>query len=257
MNFDLQYIYIPYIKRNTREYDSNNLSWIPDKGYKIYIPVEHNFKEIVFKQNKIFCCISSCINVPFWIISDKNIELIFQYSYKEFVEHYKLIKNKYYNLPQRKELYLSDCSVEDIINNQNYKEFLKNFENIIILNENSKGRLMPSVSFPIHQKRRRPCRYPFEYLSVDLEGNIYQCPYSNHCITKIRQFEEIYKSTALMHFLASQLILDLNAYPCCKKCNYWLDGWLGDEINIIKREDGKKIKFFLEGHYCRISMKRI
>ena len=232
------------------------LTWIPDGGYDIYLPIEYCNEYPEFINNRVFGCISSFAEVPTWIAQHAEIPLIFQFSVhkSDASELLSGIRRFYSHLPHQKQLQLADCQVEDLANNPHLNELFAFSPEIIVLNEFSDGTPMSSGISLLHKKRRRPCRYPFECLSLDLAGNLFPCPSSCHCIATVKSFEEIKNSRSLLYFLASQLVLDLDAYPCCQKCEYWLDGWLGDENHVVKGQTGETIRVFQEGHSCRLCM---
>ena len=235
-----------------------DLSCIPDQGFKVYISAECNIVYSGFSYNKLYFCCSNFTKIPQWIIKHQDIDIVFQCSLASFsiLDILWTFKKNYSDIGNRIYLQLSDCSVKEFLNRPMLDELFSIFPQITILNETRDGNLLNDFVAASHLLRRRPCRYPFESVTMDSEGNIFQCPYSDKIIGKFKNFSSLLQDPAILNFLAAQLIGDLNAFPKCSCCPYWIDGWLGEEKEYCKNNNGEGFSLLWEGHSCSIKRRK-
>ena len=227
---------------------------IPDCGLEIYVP--SGIGEIYrnYERNKISCCLDIFSNIPSWALLNEEVTLIFQFSLKEYAieEISRYFKKKYLNLRSRMHIQIADCSAHEFVNIPGIDDLFVLFSDVMLLNENAEAQLLEDVVSPVHRTRRRPCRYPFEYISMDFSGNVFQCPYCDAVITRFRDYPSILKDVDVLYFLASQLLLEIDSYPQCSRCPYWIDGWLGDEKETCVSAAHQDYSLLWNGHVCQI-----
>lgn len=188
-------------------------------------------------------------------ISKKNVDICWSYN-----ENFKSLLTLYHNpFIQNKKyirLVVSDCNCDLFLLNyvDCLKEILTVFDEVILLNEHNKNlfyREHDKIS--THLKRRRPCRYPFEYISIGRSGKLYPCPYAcSRDFGKVTGLTQVLENNDYLLFLSAHLCGFLEDYPFCKNCQYWLDGWLGEEKEYLQDKEGNRFELLWEGHSCTI-----
>lgn len=152
-------------------------------------------------------------------------------------------------------LTVSACSYKAFISRyiDFIKDLLETFDEIVLLNEQDNDRLLPSCIQTTHIKRRRPCKYPFSCITVGRSGKLFPCPYiQEKNFGRLSSVNEISQNKDYLLFLSAQLCGFLENYPFCQNCQFWLDGWLGEECNFLQDKDGNRFELLWEGHSCTI-----
>lgn len=232
---------------------------ISDCGVDIYLPSEMDVHLPVFSRNRVFCCFTVNMDVPAWAASDDDIDLIFQLSLKEhtITEFLSLFREEECgSLRHRKYLQVTDCCVREFLEAPGMEELFPLFSDISVSNETKDGLLLDNDWATVHHRRRRPCRYPFDTVSMDLLGNVFQCPYCDNIITRFSDYRSLLSDSAILRFLASQLILQVDSLPQCSQCPFWLDGWIGDEEETLVTSRNQEFFLLWTGHSCRISREK-
>lgn len=229
---------------------------IPDCGLELYISswIENAYHK--FTHNKINCCIEDLAYIPAWALQHNDVTLMFQCSLDKYTigELCRYFMKRNTRFRRRTQIQLSDCCVNEVINAPYINNLFALVPNITLLNEKADTIPMKEFVSAIHRTRRRPCRYPFEYISMDTSGNIFQCPYCNSVITKFKNYSSLLNDSKILHFLASQLILEIESYPRCSQCPYWIDGWLGDEKEYYVNTERQPFDLLWDGHICQIRL---
>ena len=240
------------------KFKKNSLEHIPDYGFEIYVPSACNITLPCFSHNKLYCCSPLGDTLPQWAVAHREINIIFQCSLSAFeiVDILQVFKEKYSEIHNHINLQISDCSVKDFVNIPGIEELFIKFPNITILHETADGTLLNEFISSEHRSRRRPCRYPFESVTMDFEGNVFQCPYCENRLAKYTNFSEILKNPAILRFLATQLLADVSLFCQCANCPYWIDGWLGEEKEYFKNNNGEGFSLLWEGHSCSIKRRK-
>lgn len=152
-------------------------------------------------------------------------------------------------------LTISECNCElfvvhyvDVI-----KDLLEIFDEIVLLNEKGNERIFPFSLEATHIRRRRPCKYPFTCITAGRSGKLYPCPYvCAKDFGKVTGLTQVLENNNYLLFLSAHLCGFLEDYPFCKKCQYWLDGWLGEEKEYLQDKEGNRFELLWEGHSCTI-----
>ena len=234
------------------------LRQIPDCGFEIHIPSGCNVRDLSFSKNKIYYGCSGSSTIPPWVILHEEVNIVFCYSMAKFTikDILQEISQKRKKIHNQLHLQIADSSVKDFLNQPMLNEIFSIFPLITILNETSDGKLLNEFVPAEHHFRRRACRYPFESVTMDFDGNVLQCPYCENILTKFSDFSSLLKDSALLNFLAAQLLVDINLFPQCDNCPYWIDGWLGEEKGHIQNKYGDYFNLVWEGHSCSIKRRK-
>lgn len=106
-----------------------------------------------------------------------------------------------------------------------------------------------------HLERRRPCQQPFNYAAILTDGRISPCCNTSRTVLPglniADGYMETFTSRIYSKFLSDHKELKLEGTPC-KECELWLDDWLGDEEETIKKNNGEIVSYFHEGNTIRI-----
>lgn len=156
-------------------------------------------------------------------------------------------------------LTVSDCKYKTFVSSyiDYFNDILTIFDEIVILNEDSNNQFLQSDLQTNHIKRRRPCKYPFDCITIGRSGKLYPCPYvSERDFGKISQLDQACQNKDYLLFLSAHLCGFLDDYPFCKGCQYWLDGWLGEEKEFLHDAAGNLFEVLWEGHSCTIKRSR-
>lgn len=185
------------------------------------------------------------------------LSLHFHYSRRTFHKLISSILEMPSEVRKNTTLFLDGCEWGDIIESSELNAYLNHFSKMVLTYDYRDGRIPKTYSAvynkTISNTRRRPCRYPFESLSVDKRLNVYRCPFC--CSRKLfqaRDINEIQNDKRYLTFLASHLAGDLSLYPECRNCPYWLDGWLADETRFYNARNCT-YRLLFQGHGCIIS----
>ena len=232
--------------------------YIPDYGLGIYIPAECDVNYSKFSWNSLYCCCPLGDKLPQWAVMHQDVNILFQCSLASITitDILQILKRDYFLLRNRINLQVADCSVGEFVNQPRLDELFSVFPSITILNETSDGKLLKEYVSSEHRSRRRPCRYPFESITMDFKGNVFQCPYCENILTKFTKFSSLLKDPAILNFLAAQLLADVDLFPQCGNCPYWIDGWLGEEKGHIQNKYGDYFNLVWEGHSCSIKRRK-
>ena len=185
------------------------------------------------------------------------LSLHFLYSKRSFPKLLSSLLEMPLALRRNTTLFLDNCKWEEIIESNEIKVYLKHFSRLALTYEYRDGRIPNTYNGFYHKGtsniRRRPCRYPFESLSIDKNLNVYRCPFCrSRVLFKAREINEIQNDKRYLMFLASHLTGDLSVFQECRKCPYWLDGWLADETKFYTSGD-MRFRLLFQGHGCIIS----
>ena len=235
---------------------SNRHLWgsFADVGYDFFLWHAVKSELPVFRRNRILICFDPLREDRTLKIGGNIIPaLLYSYDRNGIKDFLPMVRGKYADLLSALSLWVYGCTADEFMRDKNFPDAVKAFGEIVIRQETRDGTPLPSGISPRHFKRQRPCRYPFEWLTLDEHGNVQQCPYCRRVLTTFRGMDVLKKDPAFLRFLAAQLVMDFDEYPECRNCRYWLDGWLGDEIETFEYRSGHYATVSHEGHFCRIS----
>lgn len=236
--------------------DRHPLELLPDAGYEVFVQNANGIVQDIpdFLYNQIYVCFDPQQEDCKLRIHGDNILPALSYSYQrgEFNAFLQLLRGKCAGILSASTLYVYDCTVDDFMQDDNFPDALENIMEIVVKQEYRSGAPMPCGIASRHFERRRPCRYPFECLTLDQNGNVLQCPYCRRVLASFRGMDVLKNDPNLLYFLATQLLMDFEKSPECRNCRYWLDGWLGDEVKVIEYQHDRRAIVSHEGHHCRI-----
>ncbi len=232
--------------------------YIPDYGLGIYITAECDVIYSKFSRNSLYCCCPLGDKLPQWAVMHQDVNIVFQCSLASLAvaDIIQIFKRNYSEIHNQTTLQIVDCSVNEFIDQPRLDELFSIFSSITILNETADGKLLKEYVSSEHRSRRRPCRYPFESVTMDFNGNVFQCPYCENILTKFTDFSSLLKDPAILNFLAAQLLADVDLFPQCGNCPYWIDGWLGEEKGDLQNKYGDYFNLVWEGHSCSIKRRK-
>lgn len=231
---------------------------IPDHGLGIYIHAECDIDVPTWGHNKLYCCSPLGDKLPQWAVMHQDVNIVFQCLLASLAvaDIIQIFKRNYSEIHNQTTLQIVDCSVNEFIDQPRLDELFSIFSSITILNETADGKLLKEYVSSEHRSRRRPCRYPFESVTMDFKGNVFQCPYCEKILTRFTDYSSILKDPAILNFLAAQLLADVDLFPQCSNCPYWIDGWLGEEKGHIQNKYGDYFNLVWEGHSCSIKRRK-
>jgi len=101
--------------------------------------------------------------------------------------------------------------------------------------------IMDKKPFEVHLKSRKPCMAPFNYLAILSDGKISPCCITSRYTLKgvdiYDGFENVVNSDEYLYYLNQHKELKLEEYGTCLNCEFWLEGWLGDqEVTLFDRQ---------------------
>lgn len=234
------------------------LEKIADDGYEIFVwgGIRPGLPE--FRRNQIYVCFDP-LREEYDLKSGADCVapvLLYSYDRAGFAGFLRRMREKYSGMLHTISLYFYGGTAEEFMRDENFPDAVEAFGEIVIRHETRGGAPLPSGISPRHFARRRPCWYPFEWLTLDGNGNVLQCPYCRRALTKFRGMEELKNDPALLRFHAAQLLMDFDGFPECRDCRYWLDGWLADETETVEYRPDRHATVLHEGHICRIFRRR-
>ena len=240
-----------FSKKHLEEYSQNY-------GFDIYIPAECNIDFPKFLRTDLYCCCPLGDKLPQWAVMHQDVNIVFQCSLASLAvaDIIQIFKRNYSEIHNQTTLQIVDCSVNEFIDQPRLDELFSIFSSITILNETADGKLLKEYVSSEHRSRRRPCRYPFESVTMDFNGNVFQCPYCEKILTGFTDYSSILKDPAILNFLAAQLLAEVDLFPQCGNCPYWIDGWLGEEKGHIQNKYGDYFNLVWEGHSCSIKRRK-
>ena len=244
--------------RTTNSSAQHSLILYSDQEFAIYVPAECNIDYPKFLRNILYCCSPLGDKLPQWAVMHQDVNIVFHCSLASFAvaDIIQIFKTNYSEIHNQTTLQIVDCSVNEFIDQPRLDELFSIFSSITILNETADGKLLKEYVSSEHRSRRRPCRYPFESVTMDFNGNVFQCPYCEKVLTGFTDYSSILKDPAILNFLAAQLLADVNLFPQCANCPYWIDGWLGEEKGHIQNKYGDYFNLVWEGHSCSIKRRK-
>ena len=233
------------------------LDFLADADYEIFLWGNGNGVESElphFRRNQIYICFDPLReDCDLKICADNVVPaLLYSYHRDNFDAFLRHVSSRYAEKLSAATLYVYGCTVDEFIHDDNFPEAVENFMELVVKQEYRDGAPMSCGISPRHFERRRPCWYPFEWLTLDKDGNVLQCPYCRRVLTTFRGMDVLKNDPALLHCLAEQLLMDFDECPECRDCRYWIDGWLGDEAETVEYRPGRRATVLHNGHTCRI-----
>lgn len=232
------------------------LKSLADVGYEVFLSGSNGIDPELpeFRRNQIYICIDPLREDFDLRFRGDNVVPVLMYSYRRngLDVFLQFLRSRYAGIMSIAQLYIYDCTADEFMQDDNFPNAVEGFGEIVVKQEYRDGMPMASGIAPRHFARRRPCRYPFECLTLDGQGNVLQCPYSRRVLTTFNSMDTLKNDSSLLRFLAKQLLMDMDDCPECRNCQYWLDGWLADESKTITYHEGRQATVLYEGHTCRV-----
>ena len=234
--------------------DRHLWSSFADAGYDFFLRGDIKSALPVFQHNQIYICFDPRREDRNLKIGGGNIipTLLYSYDRSDIKDFLRTVYCRYAKMLSTSSLCVYGCTADEFMRDENVSDALEVFSEIVIRHEYCEGAPMPYEVSPRHSERRRPCRYPFEWLILDEEGNVRQCPYCHRVLTSFRGMDVLKRDPALLHCLAAQLLMVFDEFPECRNCRCWLDGWLGDEKKTVEYRQGCRAIVVHHGRFSHI-----